>query len=57
MNFSSLSLGAKLTLVSAMAIALCLIAGISLQTIQTNQTTEELTVGETRAVASHHAQQ
>lgn len=57
MNFSSLSLGAKLTLVSAMAIALCLIAGISLQTIQTNQTTEELTVGETRAVANHHAQQ
>lgn len=51
MNFSSLSLGAKLTFVSAMAIAICLIAGISLQTMQTNSTTEELTVGQARAVA------
>ncbi|WP_052657661.1 methyl-accepting chemotaxis protein [Thalassospira sp. HJ] len=57
MNFSSLSLGAKLTFVSALAIAICLIAGISLQTLQTNRTTEELTVGEARAVANHHAEQ
>ncbi|WP_417827781.1 methyl-accepting chemotaxis protein [Thalassospira sp.] len=57
MNFSSLSLGAKLTFVSAMAIAICLIAGISLQTMQTNSTTEELTVGQARAVADHHAEQ
>lgn len=57
MNFSSLSLGAKLTLVSAVTIALCLIAGISLQTVQTSQTTEELTVGEARGVANHHAEQ
>ncbi|AXO15680.1 methyl-accepting chemotaxis protein [Thalassospira indica] len=57
MKFSSLSLGAKLTLVSAATIALCLIAGISLQTVQTSQTTEELTVGEARGVANHHAEQ
>ncbi|MDG4718120.1 MULTISPECIES: methyl-accepting chemotaxis protein [Thalassospira] len=57
MNFSTLSLGAKLTLVSAFAIAICLIGGISLQTIQTSNTTEQLTVGEARGVARHHAEQ
>ncbi|MHC8494470.1 methyl-accepting chemotaxis protein [Thalassospira sp. SM2505] len=57
MNLSSLSLGAKLTLVSAFAIAVCLIAGITLQTIQTSKTTEQLTVGEARGVAKHHAEQ
>ena len=57
MKFSTLSLGAKLTVVSAFAIAVCLIAGISLQTIQTSSTTEELTEGEARSVARHHAEQ
>ncbi len=57
MKFSTLSLGAKLTFVSAFAIAVCLIAGISLQTIQTSSTTEELTEGEARSVARHHAEQ
>lgn len=57
MNFSTLSLGAKLTLVSAVAIAVCLISGISLQTIQTSTTTEDLTEGEARAVARYHAEQ
>lgn len=57
MKFSTLSLGAKLTCVSAFAIAVCLIAGISLQTIQTSSTTEELTEGEARSVARHHAEQ
>lgn len=57
MKFSTLSLGAKLTFASAFAIAVCLIAGISLQTIQTSSTTEELTEGEARSVARHHAEQ
>ncbi|MCC9623967.1 methyl-accepting chemotaxis protein [Thalassospira sp. MA62] len=57
MRVSTLSLGAKLTLVSATAIAICLITGISLQTIQTNNTTENLTVGQARAVATTHAEQ
>jgi methyl-accepting chemotaxis protein len=57
MNFSSLSLGAKLTLVSAVAIAICLIVGISAQTIQTSNTTEQLTVGQARSVAQYHAEQ
>ena len=51
MRFSNLSLGAKLTCVSAFAIAFCLIVGIFLQTVQTSKTTEELTVGEARSVA------
>lgn len=57
MNFSSLSLGAKLTLASACAIALCLLAGISIQTLQVSKTTENLTVGEARSVARYHAEQ
>ena len=57
MGVSNLSLGAKLTLVSAIAIAACLIVGIFLQTVKTSDTTEELTAGEARAVARHHAEQ
>ncbi|UKV15586.1 methyl-accepting chemotaxis protein [Thalassospiraceae bacterium SW-3-3] len=57
MRFSNLSLGAKLTCVSALAIAFCLIVGIFLQTAQTSKTTEELTVGEARAVGQFHAEQ
>ena len=57
MRFSNLSLGAKLTLVSALAIAACLIVGIFLQTLETSNTTEELTVGEARSVALYHAEQ
>ena len=40
MRFSNLSLGAKLTLVSALAIAACLIVGIFLQTLETSNTTD-----------------
>ncbi|MEQ8392389.1 MAG: methyl-accepting chemotaxis protein [Thalassospira sp.] len=57
MNFSTLSLGAKLTLVSGFAIATCLIIGIFFQTLETSDTTEELTVGEARSVALYHAEQ
>ena len=57
MRFSNMSLGAKLTCVSALAIAFCLIVGIFLQTVQTGKTTEELTVGEARSVGQFHAEQ
>ncbi|MDP2697611.1 methyl-accepting chemotaxis protein [Thalassospira sp.] len=57
MNFSRLSLGAKLTCVSAVAVAACLMIGIFLQTNQTGQTTEDLTVGQASSVADHHAEQ
>ncbi len=57
MRFSNMSLGTKLTCVSALAIAICLIVGIFLQTAQTNATTGKLTLGEAEAVAQYEASQ
>jgi methyl-accepting chemotaxis protein len=54
--FSKMSLGAKLTWVSALTVAILLIVGIVFQTRETGQTTAKLTAGQAEAVAKYNAE-